>query len=144
MKIGVLIIFRNDETVIDVQQFTKLFTEKTKLQVCLVNNGSTDKTLEVLKEIQEEVTIPISIIDVKKSSGYNTAIKAGVRYLTSKNDLPYILCLQHYTAKDMQLLDEVFEVIQQESGVVKGLFKNTKRMMLKNVFSIRGIMEKAS
>lgn len=144
MKIGILIVFRNDERAIKVQQFIELFAEKTKLNVCFVNNGSTDNTFELLKEIQEESNIPISIIDVKKNRGHHTAIKAGVRYLTSKNDLPYILCLPKYTSEDFSKLEKVFHIIQQEKNIVMDLFKKTKRMIHKNVFSLHGILEKAS
>ena len=145
MKIGILIVFRNDERVIDTQKFTKLLTKKNKLNVCFVNNGSTDKTLELLKEIQEETPVPISIsiIDVKKNRGHHAAIKAGVRYLTSENELPYILCLKDYTSRDFEMLEKVFHIIQQGKGIVKGLFKKTKRMIHKNVFSLRGILDTA-
>lgn len=143
MKIGILIVFRNDESIIEVQKFTELFAEKNKFTVCFVNNGSTDSTLELLKEIKEEVSIPISIIDVKKSRGHNAAIKAGVRYLKSKDDLPYTLCLQQYTSQDFSTLKKVFRIITQEKGVVKDLFKRTKRMIHKNVFSLRGVLNTA-
>ncbi|WP_430411068.1 glycosyltransferase [Kordia sp.] len=144
MKIGILIVFRNDESAIEVQRFIQLFVKKTKLNVCFVNNGSTDETLDLLKEIKEETAIPISIIDVKKDRGHQAAIKAGVRYLTSKNDLPYILCLKKYTSKDIKVLESVFQIIQQEKGIVMNLFKKAKRMLHKNVFSLYGILEKAS
>ena len=143
MKIGILIIFRNDERVIEVKKFIELFAGKEKLNVCFVNNGSTDHTLELLKEIQEESSITISIIDVKKSRGHNSAIKAGVRYLTSQHDLPYILCMQKYVSQDFSTLKKVFRIIAQEKGVVKDLFNKTKCMTHKNVFSLRGILDVA-
>lgn len=108
MKIGILIIFRNDETAIKLHKFTKLFARKTKLDVCFVNNASTDNTLKLLKEIQEEATIPISIIDVKKDKGFNAAIKAGVRYLSNKNDLPYLLCKQHFKSYNFEMFLQSF------------------------------------
>jgi len=108
MKIGILIVFRNDEAAIELHKFTKLFAKKTKLDVCFVNNGSTDNTLKLLKEIQEEATIPISIIDVKKNRGLNAAIKAGVRYLSNKNDLPYFVCKEHFKSYNFEMFQEVF------------------------------------
>lgn len=144
MKIGILIVFRNDESKIEVHQFIELFTKTTKLNVCLVNNGSTDNTLELLKEIQEESSIPISIIDVKRNRGHNAAIKAGVRYLKSIEELPYILYLQKYTTKDFRILEKVFAVVQQEKDFVKSLFAKAKRFVHKNVFSLHRILEKAS
>ena len=144
MKIGILIIFRNDEKQIDVQKFIELFTEKNKLSICFVNNGSTDNTFELLKEIKEESTDSISLIDVKKNRGHHAAIKAGVRYLTSKNDLPYILCLQNFTSKDFLMLEKGIRIIQQEKEIVQDLFSKTKQLTHKNVFSLYEILEKAS
>ncbi|MFK7749825.1 MAG: glycosyltransferase [Kordia sp.] len=143
MKIGILIVFQNDESAIEAQKFAALFAEKKKLAVCFVNNGSTDNTLELLKEIQEEASISISVIDVKKSRGHTTAMKAGVRYLTSQHDLPYILCLQQYASNDFSMLEKVFRIIEKEKGFFKGLFKKTKRMVYKNVFSLRGVLDMA-
>ncbi|WP_298520828.1 glycosyltransferase [uncultured Kordia sp.] len=143
MKIGILIIFRNDERAIEVQKLITLFTEKKKLNVCFVNNGSTDNTFELLKEIQEEASIPISIIDVKKNRGHQAAIKAGVRYLTSQNDLPYILCMKQFTSKDYDCLEKVFNIIQQEKDIVMDVFSKTKRLTHKNVFSLDVVLEKA-
>ncbi|MCH2194225.1 glycosyltransferase [Kordia sp.] len=143
MKIGILIIFRNDEKVIDVQRLIALFSDKQKLDVCFVNNGSTDKTLELLKEIQEDSSISVSIIDVKKNRGYEAAIKAGIRYLASKNELPYILCLKQYTSQDYNTLEKVFRVVQQEKDIVMDLFSKTKRMAHKNVFSLHSILDTA-
>ncbi len=144
MKIGILIVFRNDESKIEVPQFSKLFAETTKLNVCLVNNGSTDNTLKLLKEIQEESSATISIIDVKKNRGHNAAIKAGVRYLKSIEEFSYILCLQKYSTKDFIILEKVFTIVQQEKDIVKSLFTKTKQFIHKNVFSLHGVLEKAS
>lgn len=141
MKIGILIIFRNDESAISVENFSKLFAIPTKLNICFVNNGSTDHTLELLKEIQEEANVPISIIDVKKNRGHDAAIKAGARYLNSTHDLPYILCLKSYTSKDFLTLKNVFQHVQRKNGIVKELFFKTKYRIQKNVFSLRGILE---
>ncbi len=143
MKIGILILFHNDEKEIEIPQFIDLFTKKGNLEICFINNGSTDKTLEILKEIREEATVPISIIDVKKDKGHHAAIKAGVRYLASEDELRYILCLQRYKSQDFEMLEKVFQIMQQEKMVVVNLFKKTKCMVHKNVFSLHGILEKA-
>ncbi|AXG68827.1 N-glycosyltransferase [Kordia sp. SMS9] len=141
MKIGILIIFRNDENIIDVQKFIELFSQNVKLNVCLVNNESTDNTFALLKEIQEEAELSISVIDVKKNRGHDAAVKAGIRYLNSAHDLPFILCLKTYVSEDFLTLEKVFASIQQEKGIVTGLFQKTKRIVQKNVFSLRGVLE---
>jgi glycosyltransferase involved in cell wall biosynthesis len=106
MKIGILIVFRNNEKEIEISQFIRLFTKKKHQEICFVNNGSTDQTLKILKEIKEEVTIPISIVDVKKDRGHNAAVKAGIRYLSNKNDLPYLLCKQHFKSYGFEMLEK--------------------------------------
>ena len=143
MKIGILIIFRNDENTIDTQKFINLFSEKKNVTVCFVNNSSTDNTLHLLREIQEEVPLPISIIDVKKNRGHNAAIKAGVRYLKSTKDLPHIVCMETFSQKDMITLEKVLRIVQQEKEIVKDLFSKTQHFMNKNVFSLQGILDTA-
>jgi hypothetical protein len=144
MNIGILILFHNDEKEIKIPEFIHLFTKKVNLEICFINNGSTDKTLEMLTEIQEEATVPISIIDVKKDRGHHAAIKAGVRYLSSKKELPYILCLKNYTSQDFKMLEKTFQLLKQGKSVIVSLFKKSKRMVHKNVFSLHGVLGKVS
>jgi glycosyltransferase involved in cell wall biosynthesis len=141
MKIGMLIIFRNDAPTIDVQKFIELFDEKKNLNVCFVNNSSTDHTLKLLREIQEDVNIPISIIDVKKNRGQHAAIKAGIRYVNSIDNVPYILCLQAFSKEAFSTLNKVFRLIQQDKEIVTALFSKTECLAHKNVFSLHDVLE---
>lgn len=90
MNIGVIIIFYNNEQSLQNSCF---FNKKLKfkhIDLCLVNNGSTDHTIHLLKEIKEKFQSNIEIVDIKKEVKNNIAIKAGVRYFKSKQKLKQV------------------------------------------------------
>lgn len=112
MNIGILILFHNDEKEIETLKFISLLDKKINLNICLVNNGSTDKTLEMLKEIQKKSSVPISIVDMKKHRDHHAAIKAGFRYLSCKQEFPNILCLKYYKLHNYEILKNVLQMMK--------------------------------
>jgi hypothetical protein len=54
MKIGLIIIFYNNENGINKYLFSKQIKKTQNINFCLVNNCSNDKTYQILKEIKEE------------------------------------------------------------------------------------------
>ena len=94
MKKGIIILFSEDEKIIDKNQFINLFNQ-TEIKLCFVNNGSKDNTLTILESIKEDLGLSrISVLDVKIDKGINAAIKAGARYLLSSGDLKWIMHLK--------------------------------------------------
>ena len=66
MKIGVIILFFNNEKEIDSIQFKNIFNQIKNMEVCFVNNGSKDNTLQMLKFIKDENNANIHLLDIKK------------------------------------------------------------------------------
>ena len=66
MKIGIIIIFYNNENGINKYLFSKQIKKTQNINFCLVNNCSNDKTYQILKEIKEECGSTVSIVNVKK------------------------------------------------------------------------------
>ena len=64
MKIGIILLFSNNEKDIKETHFQKL-SENTAIKFCFINNASEDNTLETLKSIKNESIKNISIIDIK-------------------------------------------------------------------------------
>lgn len=138
MRVGILILFSNDEKEIKINELIKLFGSKCTLEVCFVNNGSIDNTLNVLKIVHESIEKEkVSILDIKKNKGVKTAVKAGVRYLLSKREIGYIVYLSfrklhHYTDLQQHLEDQIKEYFVNLSSQNK---------ILSKVFSIDQILE---
>ncbi|MEP1487417.1 MAG: glycosyltransferase [Algibacter sp.] len=142
MKIGVIIVFYNNELDISRNLFDGLSNVKNHLHLCLINNGSEDATLDRLEALKEISKLNTVVVDIKQNRGVNNAIKAGARYLFNQNKLKYIGYVSVDKLKTIQDLDTLLNTIEihKESIIQLNSItnKNTqiKRMIFKNVFCI--------
>ena len=90
MKIGVVIIFRNNENEIDTRFFIEKLNNTINMEFCFVNNSSKDKTRLVLRYIKNESNKDITILDIKKYISEQFAFRAGARYLLNFFDVEQI------------------------------------------------------
>ncbi|WP_299158379.1 glycosyltransferase [uncultured Tenacibaculum sp.] len=136
MKVGILILFCNNEKEIIEYKQAKLFNLKSDSEICFINNGSKDNTLEALEMIRDNVKKRISILDIKKNKGINTAVKAGARYLFSRGDIDYIVYMR---PSMLTYFKELKNQIKLNVGV--DLFKKKKKCrILRDIFSIDEIL----
>ena len=90
MKTAIIIPCYNEETRINKTAFENFIHSSEKYHLCFVNDGSKDKTLDVLKAIQQTDQQKVSVIDMKRNSGKAAAVRAGARYLHTKSDIEHI------------------------------------------------------
>ncbi|MDR6301068.1 response regulator [Mesonia maritima] len=83
--IGLVIPFHNDEALLQSEVFLNFIKKSTGYYFCFANNGSTDKTLELLKEIRKGREEYIIIYNFKKKIEKSEAIRLSVLYLSRLN-----------------------------------------------------------
>ncbi|MBT8265227.1 MAG: glycosyltransferase, partial [Bacteroidia bacterium] len=79
MRIGIIIIFHDNEAEIDAQHSIQCLKHAHKLEICLVDNNSRDNTQNILKEIKEEC-YNVSLVNIKKFKSDAAAVRAGARF----------------------------------------------------------------
>jgi len=89
MRIGIIIIFHNNEKEIDKNMFLKQLNYSGNLELCFVNNSSKDKTYNILKDIKE-VYPALSIVNIKKLKSDRSAVRAGARFMFNQFNLRHI------------------------------------------------------
>ena len=89
MKLGIIIIFHNNEDIIDKDFFISHLNQAKNIEFCFVNNASIDKTYQFLTEIKEDCSC-VSLVDIKKYTTESIAVKAGARFLFNEFDLNHI------------------------------------------------------
>ena len=138
MKKGIIILFSEDEKIIDKNQFINLFNQ-TEIKLCFVNNGSKDNTLTILESIKEDLGLSrISVLDVKIDKGINAAIKAGARYLLSSGDLKWIMHLKSNMLPYFEDIENQLSVLKKvEKKFKDNLPKAKNRRRAKNIFSYK-------
>ena len=132
MKIGMIIIFRNNEEEIDTDFIIKQSNEAKNLELCLVNNDSKDSTYEVLKEIKEACT-NVSVVNIKRMKSDTSAVRAGARYMFNQLDLKHIGYLTTSSLKDKcHTLDTLIKVVNEnQSELLKYDIKVRKNLEVK-------------
>lgn len=134
MKKGIVIVFSEDENRIHKDEIINLSSQKD-IKLCLVNNGSKDSTLQVLKSVKDDLESNcIFIIDIKKNTAINTAAKAGARFLFSAGDLKYIVYLSSNILGFFKI--KQFEVLKKIEKEFVGTFvKTNNRRNIKKFYS---------
>ena len=142
MKIGVIIIFHNNQDEIDTNEIVQSLKFSEDIELCFVDNESKDKTLEKLREIKESCN-NVSIVEIKKHITQQAAKRAGARYVFNNYNLRHIgyldvnvLKAHHYN------FNEVVKSISRDKEVIIEFNKEIKRQqtvkptLFKSVFSL--------
>lgn len=111
MKLGIIIIFQDNEDIIDKEFFIAQLNQVKNIEFCFVNNASSDKTFQCLKELKEDCK-SVSLVDIKKCTTEPIAVKAGARYLFNAFELNHIGYMSTSTLnKDQNNLNDLLEAI---------------------------------
>ena len=154
MKTGIIIPCYNEEKRLNVQAFVNFIQTNDDYHLCFVNDGSKDKTLEVLNKIKEERITKVSVIDIKKNSGKATAVRAGARYLFNRQDVDYIGFIDADLSTDFNDFEKLVQTLHNnrnlsivygsrgkgDGQIERNLFRNLFSKIIKSiVFLILGL-----
>jgi glycosyltransferase involved in cell wall biosynthesis len=103
----------NEELVIE-ETINRIFAipNLINFEVIIVNDGSTDKTVDVLREIRKSK--PIRIISLNKNSGHMNAIRVGM--LASKGD--YVATLDADLQDPPEYIPEMLNLLQIQNATI--------------------------
>ncbi|MCG9791614.1 glycosyltransferase [Flavobacterium algicola] len=88
--IGVVIPCYNEETRLLSDEFHAFVASNLGYHLCFVNDGSTDKTLEVLEKLRLGNEDHISIYDCERNGGKAEAVRLGTLHLAKQEQFDYI------------------------------------------------------
>ncbi|WP_296311119.1 glycosyltransferase [Winogradskyella sp. UBA3174] len=143
MKIGIIIIFNNNEAQFEKCFFIEQINAFKTIELCLVDNNSKDKTLQLLKDVKEACSSQVSIVEIKKHSSEDAAKRAGARYLFSQFNLRHIgfinVNASHIKGEHLNtLIEDVCKnqefIINFNIETIKG--QEVKQTLFKNIFSV--------
>jgi len=95
------------------EQITTILTGRYQYEIIFVDDGSTDASLDILKEIQKNDN-KVRIISFRKNFGQTAALSAGFKYAQGKIVIAIDADLQNDPAdipKMIEKLDEGFDVV---------------------------------
>lgn len=110
--IGVVIPCYNEEDRLLSDEFTSFVYANLGYHLCFVNDGSTDRTLEVLNELSKGREDYISVYNCEKNGGKAEAVRQGVLHLAKNSELDYIGFLDADLSTDFKDFDDLVKTIQ--------------------------------
>ncbi|WP_117885651.1 response regulator [Aureibaculum luteum] len=119
--VGVVIPCYNEEERLFSKEFTDYIDKNSGYHLCFVNDGSKDKTLEVLKELQKGREDFITVYDCERNGGKAEAVRLGMLHMAKKVDLDYIGFLDADLSTDLADFDDLVKTIETtEFKIVSG------------------------
>jgi CheY-like chemotaxis protein len=88
--VGVVIPCYNEAERIDPQPFLRFVDQNLGYRLCFVNDGSTDNTLELLKELQVGRESQISVYDCEVNGGKAEAVRQGMNFMAQDMQIDYV------------------------------------------------------
>lgn len=110
--VGVVIPCYNEAERLSGDEFKDFATTHPGYHLCFVNDGSTDNTLEVLKEIRKGNEDAISIYDCKENGGKAEAVRQGMLHLAKDDQFDYLGYLDADLSTDFSDFDKLVRTIE--------------------------------
>lgn len=80
----------NEEKGISNSEYSNFLKNNPEVFICFVNDGSTDKTFEVLQVLKTKNEDQIHILSLEKNSGKAEAVRTGIKYCNKNFQHQYI------------------------------------------------------
>lgn len=135
MNSGIIIVFNNDEQSINVDDIVTVLNENN-FKICLVNNGSTDNTINLLERIkfQSNDNSDVYILDNKNDKGIKYAVKAGARFLLNETEFDFIIYLESGIIEYFKDIKECFNQLEGQKESFTPCPTRSERNVLRDVF----------
>ena len=111
--VGVVIPCFNEEKRLTKRAFTDFIDKHSGYYLCFVNDGSTDKTLEVLNGLRNEREDFITVHNCEKNVGKAEAVRQGMLLMSKKEDLDYIGFLDADLSTDLTDFDDLVSTLEK-------------------------------
>ncbi len=127
-KIGIAVPCFNEAERIPLSEFIDITRQYDNIHFCFINDGSTDKTKNVLQDISELLKERVSILHLKKNEGKAKAVQAGVIHLFENENLQF---LGYWDADGATPLKDIFkfvEVLEKKPSIEVVMGSRIQRM----------------
>lgn len=109
--IGVVIPCYNEEKRLLGEDFRKFVHKNLGYHLCFVNDGSKDRTLEVLQDLIKGKEDYISIYDCEKNGGKAEAVRLGMLHLAKQSQFDYVGFLDADLSTNFEDFNDLTEAI---------------------------------
>lgn len=109
--IGVVIPCFNEEERLLSSEFKAFIHKNLGYHLCFVNDGSTDNTLNVLRQLRDSNPDNISVCNCPKNIGKAEAVRQGMQHLIKDQQFDYVGFLDADLSSDFRDFDDLVQTI---------------------------------
>ncbi len=118
--VGVIIPCYNEEERLQTDTFKKFVSQNLGYHLCFVNDGSKDKTLEVLKEMAKGREDYVTVYDCAKNGGKAEAVRQGTLHMLKDPQLDFVGYLDADLSTNFQDFDDLVKTISNSDFQIVG------------------------
>lgn len=107
-----------------------------QVEIVCVENGSMDKTTEVLEELMKNSSLDMRVLHALKGKG--SAVRVGVKQATYE----YVLVMDADNATDIRFIADMVEVLEHTPGIEVDIVNSSRRIQGAKVAHKQGIMRR--
>lgn len=142
MEHGIIIPCYNEAERLNVKEFSRFSESHPNFTLCFVDDGSSDNTLSVLKEIKKSNPEQIHIHDLEQNAGKANAVKQGATYMykhTSVKSIGFLdadlstSLLEYEDLVDEMDIDPFLKIVIGSRNKEKN--DNIERNLIRNILS---------
>lgn len=117
VTIGIVIPCYNEEQRLPVEQITDLLRRDEEIELCMVNDGSSDGTGQLLNDLALEYPERIKVLELEKNSGKAEAVRQGMLKMAEESDADYIGYFDADLATPLEEARKLIERVPLDSKV---------------------------
>ena len=103
----------NEEIKLDKKAYTEFLSSNPEVQLCFVNDGSTDSTLSILQETAAVLPEQIFVLNCEKNQGKAQAVRTGMKHCAENFRFTHIALLDADLATS---LEETLHIFKSQSS----------------------------
>ena len=104
----------NEVKGISIKEYQFFLSNNPAVMICFVNDGSTDKTLEIINTIKNDFTNQVQIVSLLSNSGKAEAVRQGINYCNQNFSHQFIGYLDADLATTLEEFIEVSNYLNKE------------------------------
>jgi dolichyl-phosphate beta-glucosyltransferase len=127
-KTCIIIPCYNEELRLPKDDIIQFLNQSSDVHLCFANDGSTDKTVEVVQGIKEKFPETVSILDFNENSGKAEAVRKSMIELGGQNNYDFIGYFDADLATPLSQINLLLAEIIKKESIILTMGSRVKRL----------------
>jgi dolichyl-phosphate beta-glucosyltransferase len=132
-EICIIIPFYNEEKRFDIEKFERFSESHSDIFFCLVNDGSSDRTLSVISDLRSQ-NEKITILNLLQNKGKAEAIRFGVNHMLASQEFEFIAFLDADFSAPLESIPYMLDASPGKSVILGSRIMYLGTTILRNSF----------